>query len=181
MTSRFRRTAVIAALVGVGLFAAPVAAQASTIYPPSDACKVTPITAAPGAAITFSCEAGTFAANESVKITITGENGGQATFGFVRFAVTTGAHNTSSGPAGELASTRITLPAETSGIHNIAAISESSAGGTASVTVKAAGDTLTPTGGNNEMLGLYAGGGLLLLAGGAIAITVAVRRRNKSQ
>lgn len=171
----------IAALVGVGLFAAPVAAQASTIYPPSDACEVTPITAAPGGEIFFSCDPGTFAANEPVKITITGENGNLASFGFVRFAVTTGAHNTSSGDSGELASTRITLPAETSGIHNIAAVSESSAGGTASVTVKSADGTIATTGGNNEMLGLYAGGGLLLLAGGAIAITVAVRRRNKSQ
>lgn len=166
-----------AALVVIGVFAVPAAAQASSIYPPSDACQVTPSATTPGSTIVFSCADGTFAADESVKITVTGENGGGSTFGFVRFAVTTGAYDTTSGAAGELAGTRITLASDASGIYNIAAVSASSAGGTASVTVSASGTGLPSTGGDAQTVALWAGGGLLLVAGGAIAVGAAVRRR----
>ncbi|WP_312677541.1 LPXTG cell wall anchor domain-containing protein [Microbacterium sp.] len=173
------RAALAAVLIGAGLFAAPAAAQASTIYPPSDACQVSPSTAAPGASFAFSCAADTFSANESVKITITGENGSGATFGFVRFAVSTGAYDTTSGPEGQLPDTTITLPSDASGIYNIAAVSATSAGGTASVTVSAAdGSALPSTGGDGLNVALWAGGGVLLLAGGAVAI-IAARRRSR--
>lgn len=167
----------VAALVGIGVFVAPGAAQASSIYPPSDACQVTPSATTPGSTVVFSCAEGTFASDEDVKITVTGENGGGSTFGFVRFAVTTGAYDTTSGAAGELAGTRITLASDASGIYNIAAVSASSAGGTASVTVTASGSGLPSTGGDSQAVALWAGGGLLLVAGGAIAVGAAVRRR----
>lgn len=165
------------ALAGLGVLALPGAAQASSIYPPSDACQVTPSTTTPGSTVVFSCADGTFAANENVKITVTGENGSGSTFGVVRFAVTTGAYDTTSGAAGELDGTRITLASDASGVYNIAAVSASSAGSTASVTVSATGTGLPSTGGDSQTVALWAGGGLLLVAGGAIAVAAAVRRR----
>lgn len=177
MTRRVVQLLTALALVGAGVAAAP-AAQASTIYPPSDACRVTPSTATAGSTLVFSCAAGTFGADEPVKVTITGENGSGATFGFVRFAVTTGAYDTVSGPSGELADTRIILASDASGVYNIAAVSASSAGGTASATVAAPGSTGLPsTGGDVQALALWAGGATVLVAGGALAVAAAVRRR----
>ncbi|HYP72851.1 MAG TPA: cell wall protein [Microbacterium sp.] len=178
--SRLTQAAVVTALAGAAVLAVPAAAQASSIYPPSGACQVSPSTAAPGATLVFTCDDGTFAANEAVKITITGENGGGATFGFVRFAVSTGAYDTTSGAAGQLANTRITLPSDASGIYNIAAVSATSAGSTASVTVAAADGSLPSTGGDLQSVGLWAAGGALLVAGGAVAVAAAVRRRRSS-
>lgn len=180
MRNRLTHLLAAAALAAAAVFAVPAAAQASSIYPPSDACQVSPSATTPGSTVVFSCAEGTFGADEAVKITITGENGAGATFGFVRFAVTTGAYDTTSGAAGELAGTRITLASDASGIYNIAAVSASSAGGTASVTVSASGDGLPSTGGDSQALGLWAGGALLLVAGGAIAVTAAVRRRRNT-
>lgn len=171
------KTAIVVALVGFATLAVPAAAQASTIYPPSDACSVTPTTTAPGTDVSFSCAADTFGADETVKITVTGENGNGTTFGFVRFAVSTGSFDSTSGANGELAATTITLPSDASGIYNIAAVSPSSAGGTASVTVTASGEANLPsTGGDAGALGLWAGAGLLVVAGGAVAVAASVRR-----
>lgn len=91
--------------------------------------------------------------------TVTGENGGSATLG-----------------------TTIVLPSDASGIYNIAAVSSSSAGGTASVTVTASGEENLPTtGGDAGTIGLWAGAGLLVIAGGAVAVAASVRRsRNQA-
>lgn len=177
MTRRTSQALAVAALIGAGVFAVPAAAQASAIYPPSDACRLNPSTTTAGSTVVFSCADGTFGANENVKITVTGENGSGTSFGFVRFAVSTGAYDTTAGAAGELADTSITLASDASGIYNIAAISASSAGGTASVTVTSAEGGLPSTGGDVQTVGLWAGGALVLIAGGAIAVSAAVRRR----
>ena len=177
MTRRTAPVLATLALVGLGVLAAP-AAHASTIYPPSDACRVSPGTASAGSTLVFSCAEGTFGADEPVKITITGEHGSGATFGFVRFAVSTGAFDTVSGPAGELADTRITLASDATGVYNSAAVSGSSAGGTASATVATSGGTGLPsTGGDGQSLALWAGGATILVAGGALAVAATVRRR----
>lgn len=165
------------ALVGAGVLAGAGAAQASSIYPPSDSCRVTPSAATAGTTVVFSCAARTFGANEDVKLTVTGENGRGTTFGMVRFAVSTGAYDTASGAEGDLAGARITLPSDASGIYNIAAVSPSSAGGTASVTVGSADSSLSATGGDPQTVALWAGGAVLLLGGGAVALIAAARRR----
>jgi len=175
--SRLTQASVVAAIAGAAVLAVAAPAQASSIYPPSGACQVSPSTATAGETLVFTCDNGTFAANEAVKITVTGENGSGATFGFVRFAVSTGAYDTTSGAAGQLASTRITLPSDASGIYNIAAVSASSAGSTASVTVASADGSLPSTGGDIQTLGLWAGGAALVVAGGAVAVAAAARRR----
>lgn len=179
MRKALRTASIAAALIGAATLGLPAAASASSIYPPTDACSVDPTTMTAGGTVAFSCSEGTFAASEPVTVTITGENGAAATFGFVHFAITTGSYNTTSGEAGELAAVNITLPSNASGVYNIAAVSPSSAGGISSVTVGAADDGALPsTGGDPAAVALWAGGGLLLLAGGAVAIAVARRRKS---
>ncbi|WP_298944484.1 LPXTG cell wall anchor domain-containing protein [uncultured Microbacterium sp.] len=182
MPPGIQKSAIALALIGLTTFAVPAAAQASTIYPPRDACSVTPTTTSPGSRIVFSCAADTFGTEENIKITVTGENGGNATFGFVRFAVSTGSFDATSSADGALGDVSITLPSDASGIYNIAAVSPSSAGGTASVTVTASGEESLPsTGGDASALGLWAGAGLLVVAGGAVAIAASVRRSRSNR
>ncbi|MGK3953976.1 cell wall protein [Microbacterium sp. I2] len=170
----------LAAVVALATFAvlgAPAAAQASTIYPPSGACTASPATTQPGSTIGFECAAGTFSGDESVTVTVTGENGAGATIGMVRFAISTASEVVTSEANGSLAPLSITLPSNATGTYNIAAISSTSAGGTAAVSITGA-DGLPVTGlDSGSMLGLWIGGGALVLAGAALGIAAVVRRR----
>ena len=71
-----------ASLLGAALALSPVAAQASTIYPPVDSCTSSPASVPAGGTLSFVCASGTFAANEPVTITVTGENGRDVAFAF---------------------------------------------------------------------------------------------------
>jgi hypothetical protein len=172
-----RHAALVAALATIAILGAPAAAQASTIYPPSGACTTSPATAQPGSTIAFECAAGTFSGDESVTVTVTGENGAGATIGMVRFAITTASEVVTSEANGSLSPLSITLPSNASGTYNIAAISSTSAGGTAAVSITGA-NGLPVTGlDSGSMLGLWIGGGALVLAGAALGIAAVVRRR----
>ncbi|GAA5035514.1 cell wall protein [Microbacterium fluvii] len=181
MKRRFWHAPLAMAVVGIAAFAAPTAASASTLYPPSDACSVSPSTMTAGSTVTFECGDGTFGAAETVTITVTGENGAGVEFGFVKFAVSTGSTTRTSTATGALEGVTITLPADASGVYNFAAISPTSAGGAASTTVTAADGSLPVTGADSaRLIGLWVGGGVLLLAGAVIvAVTVARRRRER--
>jgi hypothetical protein len=99
----------------------------------------------------------------------------------VRFAITTASDTARSDADGSLAAVDITLPSNASGTYNIAAVSPTSAGGTAAVTVTGA-DGLPATGLDPAAtLGLWIGGGALLVAGAALAIVAAVRRSRDSR
>jgi len=181
MRKVLRTASIAAALVGAAVIGLPISAAASSIYPPTDACSVDPTTIAPGGTVVFSCSEGTFGSSEPVTVTITGENGAGATLGFVKFAISTASYNTTSAEGGELPGVSITLPSNATGVYNIAAVSPSSAGGISSVTITGDdGEALPGTGGDPAAVALWAGGGLLLLASGAVAIAVA-RRRNSSR
>jgi hypothetical protein len=175
------RLAAVAALVAASAFALPAAAQAAPpIYPPSNACSVVPSVITPGATVTFNCQDGTFTPGEFVSVTVEGNT--SADVGFIKFAVTSAGSTTAT--SGGAVSVPITFPSNASGNYNIAAVSETSAGGTATVTVKAAstagGGSLPATGiDSSSLLGLWVGGGALVLAGGAVALTAAVRRNRK--
>ncbi|MCT9819064.1 LPXTG cell wall anchor domain-containing protein [Microbacterium sp. W1N] len=171
-----RKALFASALIAAAVLGAPVAAQASSIYPPSDACAVTPATSTPSGVLTFSCDDGTFSANEAVKVTITGESGDDVAWGMVKFAIATGSTDTTSGANGELAPLRITLPANATGVYNIAAVSATSAGGAASATVSTGGSGLPSTGGDATAVAIWTGAGLLAVAAGAVTVA-AVRRR----
>lgn len=182
ITRRFLpRTALVATLALGALIAAPGAASASTIYPPSGSCTATPTTAQANSTISFACAAETFSADETITITVTGENGAGARIGMVRFAITTASDTARSDADGSLAAVDITLPSNASGTYNIAAVSPTSAGGTAAVTVTGA-DGLPATGLDPAAtLGLWIGGGAVLVAGAALAIVAAVRRSRDSR
>jgi len=123
-----KATIVAIIMAGALAFAGATAAQASVLYPPVDACGVADVTVSAGDTISFSCQSGTFAANEAVTITVTGENGADATFAFVRMAISTGSATYTSSATGTLPAVSITLPADAKGIYNIAAVSSGSAG-----------------------------------------------------
>lgn len=171
-----RRALFASALIAAAVLGAPAAAQANSIYPPSDACSLTPNTSTPGGVLSFSCADGTFAANEAVTVTITGESGSDVSWGMVKFAISTGSTGATSGPAGELPAQRITLPANATGVYNVAAVSASSAGGAASATVSTGGSGLPSTGGDATAVAIWTGAGLLAVAAGAVTVA-AVRRR----
>ncbi|MFC8682649.1 LPXTG cell wall anchor domain-containing protein [Microbacterium ureisolvens] len=176
-----RRAALAATLAAAAVFAAPAAANASTIYPPSGSCTASPTTTQAGGTIEFACAAETFSPDESVTITVTGENGAGTRIGMVRFAITTASSTASSAADGSLPGIDITLPSNASGTYNIAAVSATSAGGNAAVTITGA-DGLPSTGlDQGQTLGLWIGGGALLLAGAALAIVAAIRRRNNAR
>ena len=171
------RAALVATLALVGLVATPAAASASTIYPPSGSCTASPTTTQAGGTIGFACEAETFSPDETLTITVTGENGADASIGMVRFAITTASGTATSASDGSLPAIDITLPSNAAGTYNIAAVSSTSAGGTAAVTITGA-DGLPATGLDQaSTIGLWIGGGALLLAGAALAIVATVRRR----
>lgn len=179
------RTAFSATALAVAAFVAAAVlvlsapgAHAETIYPPTGSCTTSPATAAPGATVTFSCVAETFSADEQVTITITGENGSAAKFGMLKFAITTASGKATSGSDGSLPGVPITLPSDARGNYNIEAVSPTSAGGTATVTITNADGSLSTTGLDSATLtGLWIGGGLLVLAGIALAVVALVRRR----
>ncbi|MGZ0711735.1 cell wall protein (plasmid) [Coraliomargarita sp. W4R53] len=180
LRTRIARVTLGAALAGAFALAAPMAAQASTIYPPAGSCSASPITTSAGGTLEFSCAAGTFSAAEPLTITVTGENGSEVAIGMVRAAITTVSANATSGADGSLASTPITLPTNASGTYNIAAVSATSAGSTASATVTTDASGLPVTGMDSGTLtGLWIGGGALLVAGGVLAAVAIVRRRQR--
>lgn len=180
MKQTVRRFVAIAAIVVASVLALPVAAQASDIYPPSGSCTVSPSTIAPGGTIRFACVAGTFADEESVTITVTGENGSAASIGMLKFAITTASGTAISAADGSLTAVSITLPDNATGIYNIAAVSASSAGGTAAVTVTGEPGGLPSTGLDSGMtLGLWIGGAALVLVGATLAVVAMLRRSRR--
>lgn len=170
-------TTLVLATLALG---APAAAHASTIYPPVDACQSDAAGAGPGDTISFSCDDTTFGANETVTVTVTGENGAGASFAMVRTAVSTASAQYQSDDAGALPTVRITLPSDARGVYNIAAVSATSAGGTASAVIDTSqsGDPLVRAGfDGGQLMGLWIGAGALVAAGAVILIATGLRRR----
>ncbi|MEU1971718.1 cell wall protein [Microbacterium sp. NPDC019599] len=168
---------VVSALLHI---AAPTA-RADTIYPPSGSCTTSPATIAPGGTLSFQCAAATFSADEDVTITVTGENGGGAVIGMIKLAISTASGHATSAADGSLPAVDITFPTDARGTYNIEAISPTSAGGTAAVTVTNPDGSLPITGlDSGTLTGLWIGGALLLLAGAALAVVAVIRRRRGS-
>ncbi|MFI8632510.1 cell wall protein [Microbacterium sp. NPDC077663] len=159
---------------------APAAAHASTIYPPVDACQSDAAGAGPGSTISFSCDATTFGANETVTVTVTGENGAAATFAMVNMAVSTASAVYQSDADGALPTVRITLASDARGVYNVAAVSATSAGGTASAVIDTSqsSDPLVRAGfDGSQLMGLWIGAGALVAAGAVILVATGLRRR----
>ncbi|MFT4212671.1 MAG: cell wall protein [Microbacterium sp.] len=176
------RTALFATALSAALVLSAPAAYAATIYPPTGSCSVSSTTVSPGGTVVLSCQAATFSANETVTITVSGENGSGATIGMIRTAVSTASGTATSAADGSLPGVDITLPSNASGTYNIAAFSTSSAGGTAALTITGASSgVLSFTGVDSGMTtALLIGGGAVLLAGIALIVGAILRRRSRS-
>ncbi|GAA5035499.1 hypothetical protein ACFQRL_00865 [Microbacterium fluvii] len=168
-----------AALLAVAIFAAPAAANA---YIPSG--DITgPATIAPGGSGTFSFAG--FDPSETVSFTLTGENGAGATLAFVKFAVSSASTTKTAGSDGA-ASVAVTLPSNASGDYTLTGTGATSGiVGSTVLSVAADGtattDDLAGTGSDSTaLLGLWVGGGALVLAGASIAVAATVRRQRQS-
>lgn len=166
-----------AALVAIALIAAPAAANAYTPVAPGGTITVTP-----GGTVTVPFTG--FAPEEPVSFTLTGENGAGASLASVRIAITTSAAVTKPADSDGAVSVVVTLPSNASGDYELRAVgAESGASALKVISVPAAAGTpgsLPATGVDSaSLMGVWVGGGVLLLGG--LAVTVfAVRRQRQT-
>lgn len=163
--------------------AAASALLAVAVLAPSTAMAYTPVapggstfTIPPGGSATIPFSG--FASLEPVTFTHTGENGAGATLAAVKSVVSTVTITKTARESGETEVT-VTLPADAKGTYTLTA-SGSTSGKSVSVTITAAtGATLPATGVDSaSLMGVWIGGGVLLLGG--LAVTVfAVRRQRQ--
>lgn len=187
MKHRFIKVTAATALVAGALFIAPSVASATTYTPPASG-VVSSSTTTAGGTVSFSVPAGVFEAGEPVTISITGENALGASLGFVKFAVETKALGTvTANASGGVDPARITLPSNASGRYTILATSPSNPTGVvAYITISGAAasedDGLANTGLDNAaLLPIWVAGGVLVLAGGGLAVAATVRHNRKQE
>ncbi len=178
MKSLRLKLAAIAVAV-VALVAAPAAANA---YTPSPSGGGT-VTVAPGGTVTVQFTG--FQPNETVRFTLFGENGAGASLAVVKSAPSTSAPLDKPANAAGAVSVTVTLPSNASGSYTLTATGLSSAAtATATIAVGASGGSgggqvPAATGVDSaSLMGVWIGGGVLLLGG--LAVTVfAVRRQRQ--
>ena len=172
MKNRLSTALASAALATTLVFAAPAMAQA---YTPSGPDTVSVTISSSGTVPVAGFQAGT-----QVVFTLVGENASGASFAQVKIAresISTTRTADSTGAA----SVYVNLPANASGSYTLSASgarADAAGGGTGSDTN--AGPTLPSTGGDSEsLLGIWVGGGALVLAGATIAVAATVRRNRE--
>ncbi|KXC05326.1 LPXTG cell wall anchor domain-containing protein [Microbacterium hominis] len=165
MKHRFTKAVASAAVAAALVFAAPAMAQAYTPGGTVDVVSDAPFTVS-GDTYTFSG----FEAGATVTFTLTGENAAAGSLAIAKFAVSSTSTTKTASSSG-VAAVTVTLPAEASGSYTLSAtgaLTPASAGGSG---------TLPSTGGDSEsLLGIWVGGGALVLAGATIAVAATVRR-----
>jgi hypothetical protein len=166
------------ALAVAALVAAPAAANAQDRYTPTPSGPSTITISASGTAtISFSG----FQPGEPVTFSLTGEFALSATLATVKTAVETNTVQKAASPTGAT-SVQVTLPSNAVGQYRLTATGASS-GATSAVTINAAaagsGQVPAATGVDSaSLMGVWIGGGVLLLGG--LAVTVfAVRRQRQ--
>jgi hypothetical protein len=190
---KLAKTAAALTIVAAATLAVPTAAHAYADLGPDALLSSSTVT--PGGSVEFSATPDTFEPGETVTVTLEGENASAATMAMIRAAAVERqvlGERTATAD-GSLAPVTITLPANASGPYTVIATSPSLPQGvSASFTVSsavaadgtsntAAENALPPTGIDaNSLLGLWVGGGALVLAGGAIAVGATVRRHQNN-
>lgn len=180
MKLRLTKAAAVATLVAGALFAAPAAALAYTPTAPDG----NSTSVAPGGTVTVPFNG--FAPNEGVTFTLTGENGAGASLAAAKFVVNSSAPLTKTANAAGNVSVAVTLP--TNAVGNYTLVADGAISPSVTVTIAATpvagggAGTLPATGGDNAaLLGLWIGGGALVLAGGSIAVASTVRRHRNAE
>ncbi|WP_159500176.1 hypothetical protein [Microbacterium sp. 18062] len=168
------RTKIAAVVIAVAaMVAVPAAANAYTPVAPGG----TSVTVAPGGTVTVPFTG--FAPNESVNFTLTGENAAGATLAAVKTVVNSTSLTKAASSTGAVSVT-VTLPSNATGTYTLTGTGASSnASATVTITASAAGGGLPATGVDSaSLMGVWIGGGVLLLGG--LAVTVfAVRRQRQ--
>jgi LPXTG-motif cell wall-anchored protein len=163
MKHRFTKVAASVAIAAGLVFAAPAMAQA---YTPTGPDTVT-ITGRPGPVPVAGFQPGA-----TVTFTLVGEGVTGPNLAAVKFAVT---------------STTVTKTADSSGVATATVVGTPPAGSSwtlsatgARASSEAGGGTLPSTGGDSEsLLGIWVGGGALVLAGATVAVAATVRRNRQ--
>ncbi|MBZ4487618.1 LPXTG cell wall anchor domain-containing protein [Microbacterium sp. cx-55] len=159
-------------IAAAAIIAAPAAANAYTPVAPGGANQ----TVAPGGTVTVPFTG--FAPNDTVTFVLTGENAAGATLAAVKTAVNTKTIAKVSSASGAV-SVAVTLPTNATGSYRL--VGTGAAGGVAEATIVAgAAGGLPATGVDSaSLMGVWIGGGVLLLGG--LAVTVfAVRRQRET-
>ena len=172
----------VGALVAGAAIALPVTAAFAVGYVPESNITVSDSTPAPGGTTTVGFSAGSFTGGESVTFVLEGENAAGATLAVVVSpAVVNTQSITKTAASDGSTSVSVTLPSDASGAYTLTGTGASS-GNIASVTLTASsgsGDTATvvDTSANDTALWLWAAGGAVVLAGGAIVTGVTISRK----
>jgi len=166
MKLNLKKAGVTAALAGALLFAAPAVAQA---YVPTAPGTQT-VTITNNGPVTFNVAPGA-----TVNFVLVGYNADQAGLATANLPVSSKSITKVADASGN-ATAVVTLPADARGTYTLSATpTGGTAGGSGN---NAGGSTGLPATGfdANSMLGIWVGGGALVLAGGTIAVATTVRR-----
>ncbi|MCU1527796.1 MAG: hypothetical protein JWP75_1559, partial [Frondihabitans sp.] len=166
MHKHFNKVVAAAVLVGIGIFAAPMAANAAGYVPASNITVSGAVV--PGGTSTVGFASGSFTDSETVSFSVTGD--GAATLG----AATTTVTGTKVANADGSVSEKVTLPADASGTYSLTATGLTSGNvGTAALTVVPAdagassatnsSGGLAFTGSTVSMLVIWGAGGAIVL------------------
>ncbi len=187
MTNKLVRASAALALAAGLALAVPTAANAYT----DPVVAETTGSAGPNGTLGVSIPAGTMAANEAVGLSVTGESALGITTAIVKTAVETNSSLRTQADASGAVAVNLKFPATASGAYSITLVGLESGRSVSLVAGDATGaGTGTGTGGSGSnasglpatgldsgsLLGLWVGGGALVLAGGAIAVGTTVRR-----
>lgn len=187
MKHKISKAAAALAVAIAAVFAAPAVASA---YTPTPVVESGPGTVAPGGTGTFVFD--DFLPGESVVFTLTGFNASGATLAFVAFSAQDSTSITKEANDEGEATVSVTLPSNARGSYTLTAVgqeSDTSASTTFSVAAAAGGSDGGSAGGpalgdtgfdGDALLGLWVGGGVLVLAGASIAVATSVRRTRRA-
>ncbi|MCK6079070.1 hypothetical protein KZX37_00385 [Microbacterium sp. EYE_5] len=186
MKNKISKAAAALVVAAAAVFAAPAVASADVAdgYTPSAPGDGT-VTIAPGESGTFPFSG--FEPNETVTFTLTGAGVTDDSLAFVALSASTDSTTEVKDANDEgVASATVTLPDNASGTYTLSAEGETSGAAddvtiTVAATGGAGGGGLPSTGFEGDaLLGLWVGGGLLVLAGASIAVATSVRRTRQS-
>jgi len=176
-----RKLIAAAALVVLGVFAVPLAANAAG-YVPSGSCGVSgsPV---PGGTVTISCQAGTWDDNEAISVTVSGNTSvTQAAF---RSAVTSGPFTTQATADGA-SSAGLTLPSNASGTYTVTSTGDVSQNvdvetftivSAAPAAQAGTSGEIASTGSTVPLLIIWVASGLVLLGVAIVVVRIVVRRQ----
>lgn len=181
MKNKISKAVASLAIAAAAVFAAPAVASA---YTPTPADGTVTITAGGTATVEFTG----FIPGETVTFTLTGAFAGSATLAQVAAAADESISTEKDAEADGSASVDVTPPTNATGEYTLTASGDESGAAADSVTITVAatggegeGGVLTPTGFDGDsLLGLWIGGGVLVLAGASIAVATSVRRSRQT-